>query len=125
VCIFCEKKGQTGSGKTYTMANESSGIIPLAVKHVFHYIETFEAEQACLPNSSSSFDTTSFSLFVSYLEIYNEKIRDLLVDSSSSSSSSTSAGDNLPVIDSLIIGNYFANSGAWRKKKKLIQEYTN
>ncbi|XP_047270920.1 kinesin-like protein KIN-7C, mitochondrial isoform X1 [Capsicum annuum] len=58
--------GVTSSGKTHTMHGEqkSPGIIPLAVKDVFGIIqETPERE---------------FLLRVSYLEIYNEVINDLL-----------------------------------------------
>ncbi|XP_041280475.1 centromere-associated protein E [Onychostruthus taczanowskii] len=60
--------GQTASGKTYTMmGNEDSvGIIPKAIQHVFKIIcETPERE---------------FLLRVSYMEIYNETITDLLCD---------------------------------------------
>ncbi|KAF0911415.1 hypothetical protein E2562_008293 [Oryza meyeriana var. granulata] len=59
--------GQTNSGKTYTMrgsANEP-GIIPLAVHDLFKTIEEhFDRE---------------FLLRMSYMEIYNEEINDLLV----------------------------------------------
>lgn len=58
--------GVTSSGKTHTMHGEqkSPGVIPLAVKDVFGIIqETPERE---------------FLLRVSYLEIYNEVINDLL-----------------------------------------------
>ncbi|KAF9128722.1 hypothetical protein BGW39_004817 [Mortierella sp. 14UC] len=58
--------GQTSSGKTYTMSGTSNqpGITPRAVEDVFKYIrENSERE---------------FLLRVSYLEIYNESIRDLL-----------------------------------------------
>ncbi|XP_039557941.1 centromere-associated protein E [Passer montanus] len=60
--------GQTASGKTYTMmGNEDSvGIIPKAIQHVFKIIcEIPERE---------------FLLRVSYMEIYNETITDLLCD---------------------------------------------
>ncbi|KAF4794881.1 centromere protein E [Turdus rufiventris] len=60
--------GQTASGKTYTMmGNENSmGIIPKAIQHVFKIIcEIPERE---------------FLLRVSYMEIYNETITDLLCD---------------------------------------------
>ncbi|NXN66432.1 CENPE protein, partial [Himantopus himantopus] len=60
--------GQTASGKTYTMmGNEDSvGIIPKAIQHVFKVIcEIPERE---------------FLLRVSYMEIYNETITDLLCD---------------------------------------------
>lgn len=58
--------GQTSSGKTYTMTGTENqpGITPRAVEDVFKYIhENSERE---------------FLLRVSYLEIYNESIRDLL-----------------------------------------------
>jgi len=62
--------GQTSSGKTYTMQGEmgsedTRGIIPRMIKHVFDFIH----EQ----NSSSE-----FMLKVSMIEIYQERIRDLL-----------------------------------------------
>ncbi|KAG0349143.1 hypothetical protein BG004_001567 [Podila humilis] len=58
--------GQTSSGKTYTMSGTETqpGITPRAVEDVFKYIrENSERE---------------FLLRVSYMEIYNESIRDLL-----------------------------------------------
>eukprot|EP00158_Paraphelidium_tribonemae_P009060 Partr_v1_DN28758_c1_g2_i3_m63324 putative Kinesin family len=58
--------GQTSSGKTFTMQGVDSqpGVIPLAVNDIFHLIhETPDRE---------------YLLRVSYLEIYNEIIRDLL-----------------------------------------------
>ncbi|NXJ61311.1 CENPE protein, partial [Rostratula benghalensis] len=60
--------GQTASGKTYTMMGnkDSVGIIPQAIQHVFKVIcEIPERE---------------FLLRVSYMEIYNETITDLLCD---------------------------------------------
>ncbi|PIN16990.1 Kinesin-like protein [Handroanthus impetiginosus] len=58
--------GVTSSGKTHTMHGEqkSPGIIPLAVKDVFGFIQEMPARE--------------FLLRVSYLEIYNEVINDLL-----------------------------------------------
>ena len=61
--------GQTGSGKTYTMQGEigsesSMGLIPRMISHVFNFIH----EQ----------DSTEFMIKVSMIEIYQEKIRDLL-----------------------------------------------
>lgn len=58
--------GMTGTGKTFSMQGTASspGIIPLAITDIFSFIrETPERE---------------FLLRVSYLEIYNEKINDLL-----------------------------------------------
>ena len=61
--------GQTSSGKTYTMQGEmelpsTQGIIPRMISHVFKYIYNTEG--------------TDFILKVSMIEIYQEKIRDLL-----------------------------------------------
>lgn len=58
--------GVTSSGKTHTMHGEqkSPGIIPLAVKDVFGIIQETPGRE--------------FLLRVSYLEIYNEVINDLL-----------------------------------------------
>ncbi|KAK5872049.1 hypothetical protein PBY51_012783 [Eleginops maclovinus] len=61
--------GQTGSGKSFTMQGVSDpaaqrGIIPRAFEHIFESIQ-------CAEN-------TKFLVRASYLEIYNEEIRDLL-----------------------------------------------
>uniref|UniRef100_A0A8C5HDR7 Kinesin-like protein n=1 Tax=Gouania willdenowi TaxID=441366 RepID=A0A8C5HDR7_GOUWI len=62
--------GQTGTGKTYTMEGvravpEQRGIIPNSFAHVFGHIAKAEGD-------------TRFLVRVSYLEIYNEEVRDLL-----------------------------------------------
>ncbi|KAF7991842.1 hypothetical protein HCN44_010643 [Aphidius gifuensis] len=58
--------GQTSSGKTYTMMGCESepGVIPLSVNRIFNFIENDPVRV--------------YLLRVSYLEIYNEKIHDLL-----------------------------------------------
>ncbi|KAJ3174203.1 NADH-ubiquinone oxidoreductase chain 1 [Geranomyces variabilis] len=59
--------GQTASGKTYSMmgVNEEPGVIPQAVEDIFTFIREQSGDR-------------EFLLRVSYLEIYNETIRDLL-----------------------------------------------
>ncbi|KAI8802851.1 P-loop containing nucleoside triphosphate hydrolase protein [Cladochytrium replicatum] len=66
--------GATGAGKTYTMlgTEDSPGVIVLALVDLFEHIEHHQA----LPHRPR-FDVT-----MSYLEIYNENIRDLLSGSS-------------------------------------------
>ncbi|XP_019201318.1 centromere-associated protein E isoform X6 [Oreochromis niloticus] len=61
--------GQTSSGKTFTMMGTSRtpGVIPQAVEDVFQTIKNFPKKE--------------FLLRVSYMEIYNETVTDLLVDS--------------------------------------------
>ncbi|XP_054162306.1 osmotic avoidance abnormal protein 3-like [Oppia nitens] len=61
--------GQTGCGKSFTMQGINSpssqkGIIPRSFEHIFEAIATAE--------------NTKFLVLASYLEIYNEEIRDLL-----------------------------------------------
>ena len=62
--------GQTGSGKTFTMSgsaakNELHGMIPRAIESLFKNVERRKAE-------------FTFALKLSYLEIHNDDVRDLL-----------------------------------------------
>ena len=63
--------GQTGTGKTFTMEGinhdeQLKGIIPRAFAQIFSQI------------AREGSDTTEFLVRASYLEIYNEDVRDLL-----------------------------------------------
>lgn len=66
-CIFAY--GQTGSGKSYTMMGtpEQPGLIPRTCEDLFQRIE------------SSQSPDVSYNIRVSYFEVYNEHVRDLLV----------------------------------------------
>ncbi|KAI9371819.1 P-loop containing nucleoside triphosphate hydrolase protein [Aspergillus egyptiacus] len=66
-CIFAY--GQTGSGKSYTMMGtpEQPGLIPRTCEDLFQRIESAESPDI------------SFNVRVSYFEVYNEHVRDLLV----------------------------------------------
>eukprot|EP00871_Galdieria_phlegrea_P000539 jgi/Galph1/1486/GphlegSOOS_G172.1 len=70
VCIFAY--GQTGSGKTYTMLGgeneEESGMIPRSMRKIFATADRLREQN------------WDFSLKASFLEIYNETIRDLLAE---------------------------------------------
>ncbi|KAF2703373.1 kinesin-domain-containing protein [Pleomassaria siparia CBS 279.74] len=65
-CIFAY--GQTGSGKSYTMMGtpEQPGLIPRTCEELFERIQ-----QEPSPN-------TNYHVLVSYFEVYNEHVRDLL-----------------------------------------------
>ncbi|XP_072989577.1 kinesin-like protein KIN-7L isoform X1 [Typha latifolia] len=78
--------GQTSSGKTFTMngSEEDAGIIPLAVKDVFRTAHMTADRE--------------FLIRVSYMEIYNEEINDLL----------TLGNQKLPIHESLERGVYVA-----------------
>ncbi|KAM9786131.1 kinesin-like protein KIF1B isoform 2-T2 [Neosynchiropus ocellatus] len=69
VCIFAY--GQTGAGKSYTMMGKQEegqeGIIPMLCEDLFEKI-----------NESSNNEELSYSVEVSYMEIYCERVRDLL-----------------------------------------------
>lgn len=81
--------GQTGSGKTYTMMgsdiddHENKGIIPRIVEQIFTSI------MESPPNME-------FTVKVSYMEIYMEKVRDLL----------NPQHDNLPIHEDKVKGVY-------------------
>ncbi|XP_007483744.1 kinesin-like protein KIFC1 isoform X2 [Monodelphis domestica] len=70
VCIFAY--GQTGSGKTFTMEGgpggdpQVEGLIPRAVRHLFSVAKKLQGQG------------WSYTFVASYVEIYNETIRDLL-----------------------------------------------
>ncbi|KAI9252088.1 hypothetical protein BY458DRAFT_523288 [Sporodiniella umbellata] len=65
-CIFAY--GQTGSGKSYSMVGygEDKGIIPRTCSELFERVQ------------QNKTDTLDFRVEVSYIEIYNEKVKDLL-----------------------------------------------
>ncbi|XP_050967602.1 kinesin-like protein KIF1A isoform X19 [Labeo rohita] len=69
VCIFAY--GQTGAGKSYTMMGrqekDQQGIIPLLCEDLFTKI-----------NDNNTDNNMSYSVEVSYMEIYCERVRDLL-----------------------------------------------
>lgn len=66
-CLFAY--GQTGSGKSYSMVGygTNKGIVPISCEEIFNRIK------------QATSDTKQFEVLVSMLEIYNEKIQDLLL----------------------------------------------
>ena len=65
--------GSTGAGKTYTMlgTEENPGIMLLSIDELFTSIEKYSFER-------------DYKLKISYVEVYNENIKDLLTDKSDS-----------------------------------------
>ncbi|XP_038591274.1 LOW QUALITY PROTEIN: kinesin-like protein KIF22 [Micropterus salmoides] len=61
--------GPTGAGKTHTMlgSSEQPGVIPRAVREVFNLVKAKDEDEGW-----------NYSIGMSYLEIYNEKVLDLL-----------------------------------------------
>ncbi|GBF99197.1 kinesin [Raphidocelis subcapitata] len=70
VCLF--SYGQTGAGKTYTMQGTpdpaGAGIIPRAVELILARVQALEAQE------------WAYSLEASFIEVYNNTLRDLLAD---------------------------------------------
>lgn len=70
VCIFAY--GQTGSGKTFTMEGgpggdpQMEGLIPRALRHLFSVAQELSSQG------------WTYNFVASYVEIYNETVRDLL-----------------------------------------------
>lgn len=67
VCIFAY--GQTGAGKSYTMmgSKEEEGIIPRMCNDLFQHLHALDSDE-----------NFKYTVEVSYLEIYFERVRDLL-----------------------------------------------
>ncbi|KAH9256884.1 hypothetical protein BASA81_004999 [Batrachochytrium salamandrivorans] len=77
--------GQTGAGKTFTMTGASEnykhrGLIPRAISHLY--------------NEIAQRSTLSFTVRISYLEVYNEQMIDLLAPTTG-----VSISDNLTVVE--------------------------
>eukprot|EP01065_Artemidia_motanka_P028304 TRINITY_DN3359_c2_g1_i1.p1 TRINITY_DN3359_c2_g1~~TRINITY_DN3359_c2_g1_i1.p1 ORF type:complete len:1030 (+),score=347.70 TRINITY_DN3359_c2_g1_i1:66-3092(+) len=86
-CVFAY--GQTGTGKSYTMLGSphDPGIAPRIVDHLFSELDQM--------GSGSGWD---YNVEVSFMEIYNERVKDLLADEFGSVMSPSSAGgDHLGV----------------------------
>jgi hypothetical protein len=78
--------GQTGSGKTHSMLGTAAdpGIVPRAVFDVFAAVEA----------ASSAGSGARFALRVSYLEVYNEEINDLLASTGGTGNASPTAASD-------------------------------
>ena len=92
VCIFAY--GQTGSGKTFTMEGKRddeslAGINPRALRELFKMLE----ERRRLENlgSDKGEGRWEYEVSVSYLEIYNENLRDLLAPATSNPNANPNA----------------------------------
>lgn len=97
-CVFAY--GQTGSGKTYTMEGPSSesgealfaaesperGIIPRAVEQIFTSVSRL---RGC---------GWEYTIEVSFLEVYNEQLRDLLKESSQGQGQGQGQGQSLQLV---------------------------
>jgi hypothetical protein len=82
--------GQTGSGKTHTMIgnDENPGLMTLTLGDLFEKGDTVQREEG-----------SSFTVTVSFLEVYNEVIRDLLQED----------GNDLPLREDPLRGPVVAN----------------
>lgn len=95
--------GQTGSGKTFTMgtgidediqdnSTSTSGMVPRAIKEIFQRLQNTYPDYNPTPRSSfqKSDSQPPYQIYTSFLEIYNETVRDLLVTHSTLTNSKSS-----------------------------------
>eukprot|EP00298_Acanthocystis_sp_HF-20_P014061 c20619_g1_i4.p1 GENE.c20619_g1_i4~~c20619_g1_i4.p1 ORF type:complete len:313 (+),score=116.01 c20619_g1_i4:11-949(+) len=86
VCIFAY--GQTGSGKTYTMEGEGhrdkslAGIIPRSVEKMFFWTQELTKTKGW-----------QFQIGCSFVEIYNDELRDLLANNRNEEKLQIKSGD--------------------------------
>lgn len=85
--VTCLAYGITGAGKTYTMLGNTmnlptkaniqavKGISELAMDHIFEFINR---DSICGPSLTTNSNKIKYTIKISYLEVYNEQIRDLL-----------------------------------------------
>ncbi|KAI0196887.1 kinesin-domain-containing protein [Astrocystis sublimbata] len=99
--------GMTGTGKTFSMQGTASspGVIPLAITDIFSYIRETP--------------TREFLLRVSYLEIYNERIHDLLSMSTANAAAAGAAQDEIKLREDSKRGVY-----ATPLKEEIVQSPT-
>ncbi|XP_068675804.1 coiled-coil domain-containing protein 78-like [Montipora foliosa] len=78
VCVLVF--GETGSGKSYSLAgekNSKAGLIPLIINSVFTRIKSERSSGRDVRVQRN--DLNDGVVFVQFVEVYNEKLRDLLV----------------------------------------------
>ncbi|CAG9462661.1 unnamed protein product [Pedinophyceae sp. YPF-701] len=80
----CFAYGATGSGKTYTMvgSQEDPGLMVLSLQGLFRLVREDGGALNSVPRSPSTGGDGAWTISCSYLEVYNEVIYDLLIDSS-------------------------------------------
>ncbi|CAE6123972.1 unnamed protein product [Arabidopsis arenosa] len=108
VCIFAY--GQTGTGKTFTMEGtpENRGVNYRTLEELFR----------C---SESKSHLMKFELSVSMLEVYNEKIRDLLVDNSNQPPKKLEvkqSAEGTQEVPGLVEAQVYNTNGVWDLLKK-------
>ena len=91
-CVFAY--GQTSSGKTYTMmgTKPEPGIIPRLCRALFEKVETVLEEQ-----KDAKKNKKTINISVSFMEIYNEQVKDLLRPSDKSIKQYSSRFDDKPI----------------------------
>lgn len=78
--------GQTGTGKTYTITGgldggQEAGIIPRVLTDLFGELAKLESGEKRMSMAPGGDERSDWAVKVSYVELYNEELRDLLGDS--------------------------------------------
>ncbi|CAL5378872.1 unnamed protein product [Camellia sinensis] len=107
VCIFAY--GQTGTGKTFTMEgnSENRGVNYRTLEELFR-------------SSNKRSSIMRYELFVSMLEVYNEKIRDLLIENSNQPAKKLEikqAADGTQEVPGLVEARVYGTDEVWELLK--------
>jgi phage host-nuclease inhibitor protein Gam len=120
--------GQTGSGKTYTMmgSDDEPGLIPRMCQELFYSLENKRSDE------STGFEGTTkeFRLEARFLEIYNDKVKDLLWELREPSEAQDGIDHenlkvrHLPSTGPIIVGLTSVPVDNWESCLRLIEEGT-
>lgn len=124
--------GQTGSGKTFTMMgdDDAPGLIPRMCQAVFHELEVMRSEDASGTAATVEGTMKEYRLEAHFLEIYNDKVKDLLWALRSATDPTDGIDhENLrvrhtPNLGPMIIGLTNVEVNQWEDCLRLIEEGT-
>ena len=110
--------GQTGAGKTYTLSGdhtsndyERRGVMPRVLEHVFQTLQ--EEEPSTNVGEEAENSPPTWTVRVSYLELYKEQIFDLLALSDAIDGGSTKEGFSTTTTNNTNPGNHDLTSDAF------------
>ena len=126
-CVFAY--GQTGSGKTFTMmgSDEDPGLIPTMCQELFKSIEVRRGDEL---DRHSAGVISEFRLEARFMEIYNDRVKDLLWALRSNSESNDGIDRenlkvrNLPSMGPVVVGLTSVVVDKWEDCLQLIEEGT-
>ena len=101
--------GATGSGKTFSMSGSENqpGIVPRAIRKVFHDVQNMASEDS----------ETLFMVSMGFVELYNNKFRDLLAGQMDDNNNSSSKKGRRGASDNNLRNSHEFNNGSLRNSR--------